>query len=542
MKRFLTAIALTTLPLAGAHAQRSAIERLADGVFASRDDIHGPGCAVGIAQGGRTLLERAYGMADLNAARALTPTTILESGSVAKQFTATAVLLLMQDGKLSLEDDVRKHIPELPVYPRTITIRHLLTHTSGLREWSNLVEWQGWPRGTRLHTHTDVLNVITSQKSLNYPVGDFYSYTNSGFLLLRTIVERVGGMPFTQFTAERIFTPLGMTHTRWRDDFTDVVPGLAQAYAMRDGAWHLEMPFDNVIGAGGLLSTVGDWLTWNAALDDKALGRAVGDSITQQMRLTNGTTIQYALGLVVSTYRGTREIAHSGSTAGYSTYLARYPDLDHLSVAVMCNGAGVGATGYAHALVDGLAPTLKQPSLPDTVTTGIASLLPWAGLYRNTRTNEVVTVDTAAGHLRADGTPLVRLRDGSFALGSRRARLEPAGAAAPMTVRVLTADGDTVVHAQMAPKAWAPTAADLAALAGRYQGDEIGATHTVRVVNNALVVSPRTGVLRPLVPAWKDAFSAPGETVWFERDARGRVTAMHIGSSRAWDFVLARLP
>ncbi|MCC7052918.1 MAG: serine hydrolase [Gemmatimonadaceae bacterium] len=525
------------------HAQdTTAIVRLADRVFASRENIHGPGCAVGIAQGGRTLLERAYGMADLNAARALTPATILESGSVAKQFTAAAVLLLMQDGRLSLEDDVRTYVPELPAYARTITIRHLLTHTSGLREWSNLMEWQGWPRGTRLHTHTDVIDAITRQRSLNYPVGDHYSYTNSGFLLLRTVVERVSGMPFTRFTATRIFTPLGMRHTRWRDDFTEVVPGLAQAYSLRDGAWHLDMPFDNVIGAGGLLSTVGDWLTWNAALDAKALGPAVGDSLTRQMRLTGGTTIQYALGVVVSSYRGTREIAHSGSTAGYSTYLARYPDLDHLSVAVMCNGAGLGATGYAHALVDGLAPSLARAPAPDSIAGDAAALSGWAGLYRDTRTNMVVVVDTAGGRLRIDGAALTPLRDGAFARGGTRLRLAAGRDGAAPTIRVRTADGDTVVHVRMAARAWTPAPQELAALEGRYRSDEIGATHTVRVVNGALTVSPRVGVSTTLTPAWRDAFSAPGGSVWFARDARGRVTAMHFGSSRAWDFVLTRQP
>ena len=295
-----------------ARAQPTDLTAVADRVFAAWNNTHGPGCAVGVARGGRTLLTRGYGMADLAGERPITPQTILESGSVAKQFTATAVLLLMQDGKLALEDDARKYLPELPTYGRTITVRNLLTHTSGLREWSNLVDWQGWPRGTRAHTHTDVFELITHQQALNYPVGDFYSYTNSGFLLLRTIVERVSGMSLARFTAERIFTPLGMTHTQWRDDFTKLVPGLAQAYARRADGWHVDMPFDNIIGAGGLLTTVGDWLVWNDALTKKSLGATVGDSITRQMRLTSGLEIQYALGLTVSRPKATlRWFVHS---------------------------------------------------------------------------------------------------------------------------------------------------------------------------------------------------------------------------------------
>ena len=223
-------------------------------VFAQWNSTHTPGCAVGVARNGTPILLRGYGMADLETGTPITPLTILESGSVAKQFTATAVLLLVGEGKLRLDDDVRKYIPELPEYGRTITIRHLLSHTSGLREWSNLVADQGYPRGTRVTTQADLLDIIVRQKALNYPVGDFYSYTNSGFALLPAIVERVSGMPFARFSAERVFKPAGMTDTRWRDDYTVIVPRRAQAYSRRADGWHLEMPFENVHGASSARS------------------------------------------------------------------------------------------------------------------------------------------------------------------------------------------------------------------------------------------------------------------------------------------------
>lgn len=375
-----------------------------DRIFNTWNNTHGPGCAVGVARGGTTLLERGYGMADIVGERPITPATILESGSVAKQFTATAVMLLVHDGKLSLEDDARKYLPELPVYDRPITVRHLLTHTSGLREWSNLMAWQGWPRGTRVHTQPFVYSVITAQQALNYPVGDHYSYTNSGFLLLRTLVERVSGQSFSDFSEARIFRPLGLTHTRWRDDYTRIVPGLAQAYRRSDDGWRIDMPTDNIIAAGGLLTTVGDWLRWNEALTRKTLGSAVVDSLTRRMRLNNGLEIAYALGLIVSRYRGTLEIAHSGSTAGYSTYLARYPELEDLSIAVLCNVAGAGATQFTHQIVDALNPTLPRAAAPDTITADQATLLPWRGLYEDTRWHSVMVLDTAGGRLRQGST------------------------------------------------------------------------------------------------------------------------------------------
>ncbi len=529
----------------GAGAARAATLDLtvtADRVFAAWNNTHGPGCAVGVARGGTTLLTRGYGMADIQSDRPITPTTILESGSVAKQFTATAVLLLMQDGKLSLDDDARRYLPELPQYGRTITVRHLLTHTSGLREWSNLFEWQGWPRGTRLHTQSDVYDIITWQKSLNYPVGDYYSYTNSGFLLLRTLVERVSGKNFETFTAERIFTPLGMTNTRWRGDYTRLVPGLAQAYGRHADGWHLNMPFDNVIGAGGLLTTVGDWLIWNDALTKKSLGAAMGDSITRQMKLTSGLEIQYAMGVTVTRYRGLREISHSGSTAGYSTFLARYPEQDNLSIAVMCNAAGANATAYTRALVDALVPGLPRATPLDSATVDASSLARWRGIYRDTRTNTTVMLDTAQGRLTWGGAALIPLRSGLFALGATRIRFDVTASGRETSMRRSTADGDTVLFVRVAESTWIPTATELAALAGRYRSDEIGVTYTVAVANGSLTVSPRAGIVSVLTPTYRDAFESPSANVWFTRDAKGRVAAMHFGESRVWNLVSVRVP
>ena len=236
-------------------APPTSLEATADRVFAQFNSTHSPGCAVGVAQNGRTLLHRGYGMANLETNAPITAGTIFESGSVAKQFTATAILLLVKDGRIKLDDPVRKYLPELPEYPRPLLVRHLLSHTSGLREWSNLVALGGWPRGSRVHSQAELLDVVFAQKSLNYPVGDFYSYTNSGFALLPTIVERVSGMSFVRFSEDRIFRPLGLTNTHWRDDFRTVVPGRAQAYSRRGDGWELNMPFENVYGPGGLLTT-----------------------------------------------------------------------------------------------------------------------------------------------------------------------------------------------------------------------------------------------------------------------------------------------
>jgi CubicO group peptidase (beta-lactamase class C family) len=311
-----------------------------------------PGCAVGVSQKNASVLERGYGMADLEHDVPNAPDTIFEAGSVSKQFTAAAVLLLARDGKLSLDDPVRKYIPELPDYGVPLTIRHMLNHTSGLRDWGSVAAIAGWPRTTRVHTHAHVLDILSRQKSLNFPPGSRWSYSNSGYNLSAILVSRVSGQSFADFTRARIFTPMGMTRTSWRDDYTRIVKKRAIAYEQSNGAYTQDMPFENVHGNGGLLTTVGDLLTWTRNLSQPVVGDAAFVKEEQEPgRFTDGRQHNYALGLVITTYRGVREVSHSGSTAGYRAYLATYPD-QQVAVAVLCNAGNANATQIAHGVAD----------------------------------------------------------------------------------------------------------------------------------------------------------------------------------------------
>ena len=357
-------------------AQGPDLTPLVKHIFARWDSTTAPGCAVGIDRAGKPRYTRAFGEADLENDIPNRPETVFEAGSISKQFTAAATVLLALEGKLNLEDDVRKYVPELPTYERPITIRHLLNHTSGLRDWGEIADLAGWPRGTRVHTHDDVIDILSRQRALNYPPGDKYSYTNSGFNLLAIIVSRVSGKPFATFSRERIFQPLGMTHTQWRDDFRRVVKHRAQAYSPAGrGSWQLEMPFENVYGNGGLLTTVSDLLTWTAMLERPTPAwKALVDSLHVRGRLTNGDTIEYALGLFISDYRGLHRVEHSGATAGYRADLLRFPGRG-LAVAVLCNASNAAPTQYANAIVDSLlgpalGPVAARPprQRPDSVT------------------------------------------------------------------------------------------------------------------------------------------------------------------------------
>lgn len=331
-----------------------------DAVFA-RWTPSTPGCSVGASINGKVVVAKAFGMADLEHDVPNTADTIFEAGSVSKQFTAASVLLLARDGKLSLDDQVRKYIPELSDYGAPLTIRHMLMHMSGLRDWGNIESIAGWPRGTRVYTHAHVLDIVSRQKALNFTPGAQYSYSNTGYNLAAIIVTRVSGMPFAEFSKQRIFTPLGMTRTSWRDDFSRIVKNRAIAYEQTGQGFHQDMPFENIHGNGGLLTTVGDLLKWNENFGTPVVGDAafVKEQETPG-KFNDGKPGTYGLGIVVDTYRGLREIGHSGSTAGYRAHLVRYPEKG-VSVAVLCNVSTGTATVYAHAVADALMPGAFRP-------------------------------------------------------------------------------------------------------------------------------------------------------------------------------------
>jgi CubicO group peptidase (beta-lactamase class C family) len=501
-----------------------------------------PGCAVGVSKDGREVLTRAYGSADLEHDVPNTPDTIFEAGSVSKQFTATAILLLAQAGKLKVDDLVSKHLPELPDYGTPITLRHLLHHTSGLRDWEAVVEAAGWPRGTRVHTHAHVLDIMSRQKALNFPPGSEYLYNTGAYNLLAIIVERVSGKTFAQFTRDMIFQPLAMANTGWRDDYTRIVKGRAVAYKKETDGYHSSMPFENVHGNGGLLTTVGDLIRWNRNFTTERVGgHALITELQRRGRLNDGLEISYARGLMVSMFRGLREVSHSGSTAGYRSFLTRYPD-QGLSVAVLCNAANADAGSLAHKVAEvylggALAPS---PSVSPVPVDAVA-LERWAGLYRNVRSGEPLRVRVQDGALRTErrGT-LVPLSDSLFTFGEGAIRVQFRGQDVGRSLDVIGPDGDSVRYAIAAEVK--PAAAELARYAGTYVSDEAEVTYVVRVQNESLVLVRRPDVRTELTPAYRDAFSTPGiALVLFRRDAKGQVTGLSLGLGRVRDLRFRRL-
>lgn len=495
-----------------------------------------PGCAVGVRLDGKVALEKAYGMADLEHDVRNMPDTIFEAGSVSKQFTAAAVLLLAREGKLSLDDPVRKYIPELPDYGMPLKIRHMLNHTSGLRDWGSVEGIVGWPRTSRAYTHAHVVDIVSRQQRLNFTPGTNWSYSNTGFNLAAVIVSRVSGQSFAEFSRKRIFEPLGMTRTSWRDDFTRIVKGRAIAYSDTRGNFRTNMPFENVHGNGGLLTTVGDLLRWNENFVDPSVGDA-GFVKEQQTagHFNDGREHDYGLGLFIRQYKGLREVSHSGSTAGYRAFLARFPD-QHVSVAVLCNASSGTAEQYAHAVADlYLGSALKPAPAPSSVSVSSADLDARAGLYRNKGRGDTMSLTRDKESLRGEnGAALVALSPLRFSTNNGRIiEFDGRGGA-----RIALPSG-MVESYEKAPAA-KPTAAQLGAYAGTYASDEAEVTLKAVVNDGVLELKRRPDTTIRLTPLYADAFDGSIGTVLFHRDGSGHVNELSVVVDRVWDLRFKR--
>lgn len=543
------AILLAIVPLhLPAQRDTADLARRIDRIFAQFNRST-PGCGVGLAKDGRPIYVHGYGSANLEYGVPNTDSTVFESGSVAKQFTASAILLLVADGKLRLDDDIRKYLPEVPRFGgHTITIRNLLTHTSGLRDQWGLLGIEGRGPGLQVHTPMTTLDLVAHQKMLNFPPGSEYLYSNTGYALAGIIVERASGMTLAGFSRARLFEPLGMTHTQLRDDFTRVVPNRATAYAgSAASGYHLDMPFTNMIGNGGVLSTMTDLLRWNENLDHPVVGGpAYAAAIETPMRLTNGRTISYALGLIVSSYRGSREVSHSGSTAGYSTFLARYP-AQRLSVAVWCNQAGVNATELAHAIIAPMLPPTSVGESPRArrVELPPADLAKWAAMYRDPHTDQVVSMvvsdQTLSWQPAGRGRAAVVLEAvGPARFQSFQGDVVFDGQPGQRRFTLVRVDADSSHFEEVQSASATVSQADYL---GAYASEELDARFTIVVRGNGLVLSRRPYEEFELRPVYADDFQSGGGlgSLRFARDKQGKVTGFSFYAGRVLDVRFERV-
>jgi CubicO group peptidase (beta-lactamase class C family) len=366
-----------------------------------------PGCAVGVSQHGRVVVDRTYGLADVERRVPLGRRSAFDIGSAQKQFVAAAVLLLVADGRLSLSDDVRKHLPELPDYGHTVTVDHLLTHTSGVRDWTGLLPLA--------EPGAEVLPLILRQRGLNFAPGEAWAYSNSGYVLLKEIVARASGTSFAEFARRRLFAPLGMTSSAYVADILHAAGDRALGYQREGAGWKPYMRLGSRRGGGAVISTAGDLLRWNDALTGKRLGAFVTAKLQEPTTLRNGRTLGYARGLMLDRHGGGPLVSHSGGAAGFSTWLGRLPR-QGLSVAVLCNFDPVSATALARRVAD-----LYLPAGGEQAEAAAAAGAPGvdvsarAGLFFDERTGEPMRLLVHDGGLRiANGPPLVAVAPDRF--------------------------------------------------------------------------------------------------------------------------------
>ena len=505
-------------------------------VFATWTSTTGPGCAAGVSRNGELVFQNGYGMANLEHDIPITPATIFHVASVSKQFTAMAVMLLAADGKLSLDDDIRKHLPELPDYGHRITIRHLLTHTSGLRDqWDLLIMARGRFEENRI-TEADVLEIVARQKALNFVPGSEYLYSNTGYTLAGTIVRRVSGKSLRAFADERIFRPLGMSNTHFHDDYTMIVKGKAAGYARAGGTWRTSLPNYDTYGATSLFTTVGDLLKWEANFAKPVVGT---EPLLREMMasatITSGDTTAYGLGVATESYRGTRLFGHGGADAGYRTWSGRAPD-HGLAVVVLCNASTANPTALARGVIDVLAGSrlaANPPPARGTMSLTSQQLAKFAGVYAHPVTGapQAVVMRGDTLFLGRNGPALLPVAENRFRVTGQPAEIE------------FTAQGTAVQHwlgwparapvvsRKVAPALVQMTRADLERYAGTWYSEELGATYTVTATDSTLVLKPRGGGERTVRPAYGDTFVGD-YLVQFTRGRGGRIDGMRLSSGR----------
>ena len=518
----------------GQEAQITAEERTRiDSVFSTWDRTNSPGCALGIERGGNILYQRGYGMSNLETGTAITPRSIFHVASISKQFAAAAVALLASRGKLSLDDDIRKHVPEIPNYGTPITIRHLIHHTSGLRDQWSLLRLAGW-RQEDLITEDDVLWVVSRQKGVNFKPGDEYLYSNTGYTLLGTIVKRVTGQSLREFTDQEFFRPLGMTETHFHDDHAMVVPGRTSAYVQAGTGWRVSIPDFDTYGATSLFTNVGDLLKWEHNFSTgQVLGPALVADMQKSVRLNDGTEYPYGFGIATGTYRGLKTAGHSGADHGYRADVVRFVDHD-LSIAALCNLGNINPSNLTRRvgevlLAKHLAPA---PTPPTTVTLSRAQLERWSGVYLDEKADLVMRVTVRNDSLALVNGPAVRPEAEDRFLGpgnQTEYRFSSTGPAATLEV----IGGPVAPPRLVRQTAFAPDPTALRRFAGEYASEEVNAQWRVVVKDTVLIIKQPKQSDATLRPVFPDAFVVEGQGALIRFTRRGSaITGFTLSAGR----------
>ena len=520
-----------------------------DQIFSTFDKPDSPGCALAVIKDGSIVYKRGYGAADLDHDIPIRPDTVFHVASVSKQFTAFAILLLAQQGKLSIDDPVRKYITELRDFGKPLTIRHLIHHTSGLRDQWNLLIMAGWRLSEDVVRDEDIMDLVSRMKSLNFNPGEQHLYSNTGYTLLAQIVKRVSGKSLREFAAENIFQPLGMTHTFFRDDHRVIVKNQAYAYnTAPGGVFKLSVPTYDTVGASSLLTTVEDLARWDQNFYDYRIG---GKAIIEQMQTTGvlnrGEPINYAMGLSVGKHRGLNFVEHSGGDAGYRSHLMRFPD-QRFSVACLCNAGNANPTLLARRVAEVyLAGQFNEQTTPPSAPAASITLTDQQraakeGSYWSAETSDLARVTQNNGKLfiaaAGGSSELAPLSENRFRILARPGEVAFESSQGPAAQRLVLKFEGTPPVIYNAVKPVAPTPEQLAEYAGAYYSDEIDATYRMAVQDGKLALLRKKFPQQTLQPTFGDSFNSSSllGTIQFTRDERRRVTGFIASGGRVRNF------
>ncbi len=541
---------------AALHAQAIPVKQTpdqqVDAVFKSVDTPTSPGASVAVIANGKIVLAKGYGSANLEYGIPIKPETIFHVASVSKQFTAMAIVLLEQERKLSIEDDVHKYLPELPDYGYKITLRNLLQHTSGIRDQWQTLGLAGWSLEDVI-TQDQILRMLFRQKELNFPPGTRFLYSNGGFTLLAEIVTRVSGMPFPQFCSERIFAPLGMTHTHFHQDLTQLVPDRAYSYSPK-GKGFAAAPLNYAnVGATSLFTTAADLAVWLDNFRDPKVGGAAGVARLQEGGvLTNGKKTDYGLGVSLEKYRGLRTIFHSGGDAGYRSQVLWFPD-QQLGIAVVSNlgsfNPDQAARAVAAVYIGDQMEAVPKVVEPKSVAANPKELEAFAGIYPLPEIGQIVTTVVKDGKLLAAGQiqPPLELRP----VGPRRFYSREMQADIEFLPRTNGAMGVKITQpggvnqGERLAAADAAVETDLLPYTGVYWSEELETQYTFFLRDGMLIgLHAHHGEIR-LTPTIKDQFSSNQwftPNVKFTRDSEKHIVGVTLGGGRITGIQFTRRP
>jgi CubicO group peptidase (beta-lactamase class C family) len=515
-----------------------------DKLFEEWDTTVSPGAAMGIIKDGEIVYARGYGMANLEHNVPITPETVFRIGSTSKQFTAACVAILSLQGKLSLDDDIRKYLPELPSYDKPIIVRHLIHHTSGIRDYLGLSYLSG-KSGDDFYTPEETVEMIARQKGLNFTPGDEHLYSNSGYFLLGVIVSRVSGKSLGDFAKEYIFEPLGMTDTHYHDDYTKIVKKRADGHAKTGEGFKILNTTLNHVGDGGVFTTVEDLYLWDRAFYNQKLGKELMDLLHQTGELNDGEKLEYAFGLNVGKYRGLKLVAHGGSFVGFRADMIRFPD-EKFSVICLANLASVNPSKLCRQIADiYLADKFTDEEAPEK---GAESMTPVA-LTQDELKNKVGKYTDEEESLVADisleeDKLMVEAMGISFALiPVSKSRFISKDAPVEILVEFSPAEGKAErakltiekgrdIELTKIPDIAPLTLEELKEFAGSYYNDELPATYLLALEEGRLLFKHRNAPEEALKLVERDKFLSGYGKIEFIRGNGKKITGFYLDAGR----------